>query len=113
LHAYILQRKQKKLPTEREEFELAQRPAKSFGAFVFVLIGIPLGIFWTKFGRSIGMAIALGLALCIPYFYYAIMTFGEDLARGRVMPMWFGAWLPNIILGCIGFILLWRSCRQQ
>ena len=113
LQTYIIQKKQKQLPTEREEYELEQRPAKSFGAFIFILLGIPLGIFWPKFGKSIGMAIELGLALCIPYFYYAIMTLGEDLARGNVIPMWFGAWLPNITMGCVGFILLWQSCRQR
>ncbi|MDI6785030.1 MAG: LptF/LptG family permease, partial [bacterium] len=113
LYAYISEKKQNQLPPEREQYELAQRPAKSFSAFIFVLLGIPLGIFWPQFGKSIGMAIELGLALCIPYFYYAIMTFGEDLARGNVIPMWFGAWLPNIIIGCVGFILLWQSCRQR
>ena len=113
LKTYIAARKQNQLPTEREEYELAQRPAKSFGTFIFVLLGIPLGIFWPKFGKSIGMAIELGLALCIPYFYYAVMTFGEDLARGQVFPMWLGAWMPNIIMGIIGFILLFQSCRQK
>lgn len=112
LRSVILQKHQDQ-STEREEYELEQRPAKSFGAFIFILLGIPLGIFWPKFGKSIGMAIELGLALCIPYFYYAVMTFGEDLARGRVIPMWLGAWLPNIIMGCCGFILLIQSCRQR
>jgi LPS export ABC transporter permease LptF len=113
LRINITQKKQNHLPTEREEYELAQRPAKSFGAFIFVLLGIPLGIFWPKFGKSVGMAIELGLALCIPYFYYAVMTLGEDLARGKVIPMWFGAWLPNLIMGGIGFVLLVQSCRQK
>ncbi|MCX7918598.1 MAG: LptF/LptG family permease [bacterium] len=109
----INNRKAKNLPTERLEYELAQRPAKSFGAFIFVLLGIPLGIFWPRFGKSLGMAIELGFALCIPYFYYAIMTLGEDLARGKIIPFWFGAWLPNMTMGIIGLILLFQSCRQK
>jgi lipopolysaccharide export system permease protein len=113
LNATIHQKQTEQLPSEREEYELVQRSSKSFGALLFILLGIPLGIFWPKFGKTIGTAIELGLALCIPYGYYAIMTFGEDLARGRVISMWFGAWLPNIILGFIGIILLVQSCRQR
>jgi LPS export ABC transporter permease LptF len=113
LKAAIRQKQSDHLPSEREEYELEQRGAKSFGAFIFILLGIPLGIFWPKFGKSLGTAIELGLALCIPYGYYAIMTFGEDLARGRVISMWIGAWLPNIIMGIIGIFLLMQSCRQR
>jgi LPS export ABC transporter permease LptF len=109
----IRQKHSDRLASEREEYELEQRSSKSFGALVFILLGIPLGIFWPKFGKSAGMAIELGLALCIPYGYYAVMTFGEDLARGRVIPMWFGAWMPNIIMGIIGMVLLVQSCRQR
>jgi LPS export ABC transporter permease LptF len=113
LKAAILRKHSDQLAADREEYELEQRASKSFGAVIFILLGIPFGIFWPKFGKSIGTAIELGLALFIPYGYYAIMTFGEDLARGRVISIWFGAWLPNMIMGLIGIILLMQSCRQR
>ncbi|MFB3896718.1 MAG: LptF/LptG family permease [bacterium] len=91
LKSTIRHKQANQVTSAREEFELEQRSAKSFGAAIFILLGIPLGIFWPKFGKTIGTAVELGLALCIPYGYYAIMTFGEDLARGRVIAMWFGA----------------------
>src|SRR6185295_10060877 len=30
---------------------------------------------------------------------------GQSLTKGRMIPPWFGAWLPNIVLGALGLVL--------
>lgn len=51
------------------------------------------------------------MSVIIIFFYYALMTMGNALARsGAVAPM-LAVWIPNIVGLIAGFILIRRASR--
>jgi lipopolysaccharide export system permease protein len=49
----------------------------------------------------------MGLSIVIIFVYYIIMALGRALGDGgRIAPI-VGAWLPNILIGIVGLILIW------
>jgi lipopolysaccharide export system permease protein len=89
---------------------LADRYALPFSCLVVVLIAAPLGIVYNRRG-VVG---AVGAALFI--FFGMIMARGFFLAMGkgmRVDPS-LAPWVPNILLGLLGLVLLWfRSTNRD
>lgn len=77
--------------------------------FVFVLIGAPLGV---RIHRR-GIGVAAGLSVIFFLIYWAFLIGGEDLAdRGLITPA-MAMWLPNLLLGLIGFYLIRRTVREM
>jgi LPS export ABC transporter permease LptG/LPS export ABC transporter permease LptF len=82
--------------------ELNRRIALPFSVIPFALIGLSLGVNSKKGGRASGFALSLVFVL----LFYILFSNGISLASiGKVSP-WFGAWGANILLSCIGLILL-------
>ncbi len=82
----------------------------SFACFVVVLIAAPLGIVYNRGG----VAAAVAGALCI--FFGMIMAHGFFMAMGKGMRIDpnISPWMPDIILGIIGLILLhYRSNNRD
>jgi LPS export ABC transporter permease LptG len=73
---------------------------------IFGLIGIALGATNRRDG-SLGSFV---LGLIVIFAYYIPMYLGPSLAKGHLVPPWFAAWLPNIVMG-IGAValLVWRD----
>jgi LPS export ABC transporter permease LptG len=89
---------------------LADRYALPLSCFVVVLIAAPLGIVYNRRG----VAAAVGGALTI--FFGMIMAHGFFMAMGKGMRVdpFLAPWLPNIILGLLGLVLLWfRSTNRD
>ena len=70
-----------------------------FACFVFGLIGVPLGLIVKRSGRMVGFGIGLGLVLV----YYLLLQVGQDTGRSGFLPPGFAIWLPNLIIGLLGF----------
>jgi LPS export ABC transporter permease LptG/LPS export ABC transporter permease LptF len=76
--------------------------------FIFVLLGVPLGISTKKGGRTSGFTISIGIILV----YYVLITGGEKLALdGRLSPF-VGMWGPNLLLLLVGVYLFLKSLRE-
>ncbi|MEJ2236734.1 MAG: LptF/LptG family permease [Gemmatimonadales bacterium] len=74
---------------------------------VFVLVGVPLAL---RFPGGLGMVI--GFAMAIFGIYYVGLIAGESLAnRLAISPFW-AMWGPNVVLGVLGALALWRTARQ-
>jgi len=89
---------------------LADRFALPFSCFVVVLIAAPLGIVYNR--RGVAGAVAGALFI----FFGMIMARGFFMAMGkgmRVDPL-LAPWMPDIILGLLGVVLLWfRSTNRD
>jgi lipopolysaccharide export system permease protein len=89
------------------QINLANKLAWPFACFIGILLALPLALRFGKRGRTLGIALAI-----ISFFIYYLMTsaaaaFGRN---GAINPF-FAAWLPNIIMGTVGAVLLWMEER--
>ncbi len=85
------------------QISLANKLAWPFACFIGVLLAFPLALRFGKRGRTLGIAMAI-----LAFFAYYLMTsaaaaFGRN---GAINP-YLAAWLPNIIMGGAGLVLLW------
>jgi LPS export ABC transporter permease LptG/LPS export ABC transporter permease LptF len=89
--------------------ERHKRFALPFVCWIFVFLGLPLGLSTKKGGRTSGFTLSLVIILA----YYVFLTFGEKLAvDGRVSP-WLGIWGGNIIFGAASVCLFVLSARER
>ncbi|MCD6161952.1 MAG: LptF/LptG family permease [candidate division Zixibacteria bacterium] len=75
---------------------------------VFILIGAPLGVMT----RKGGMATSIGLSLLFFIIYWAFLIGGEELADRMYISGALAMWLPNIIIGAAGIILIYIVNKQ-
>lgn len=88
--------------------EIHKRFALPFVCFIFVLLGLPLGMTTKKGGRTSGFTISIAVIL----LYYILITAGEKLAMDGRVPPFLGMWGPNIILFAAGLYLFVKSLRE-
>jgi lipopolysaccharide export system permease protein len=85
------------------EINLANKLAWPFASFIGVVLAIPLAMRFGKRGRTLGAAMAI-----LAFFVYFLMTSAAAaLGRNGKIDPTLAAWLPNIIMGTTGIILLW------
>ncbi|HEY5341772.1 MAG TPA: LptF/LptG family permease [Candidatus Aquilonibacter sp.] len=89
------------------QISLANKLAWPFASFIGVVLAVPLAMRFGKRGRTLGIAMAI-----LAFFAYFLMTsaaaaFGRN---GKIDPV-LAAWLPNIIMGLTGAVLLWMEER--
>jgi LPS export ABC transporter permease LptF/LPS export ABC transporter permease LptG len=88
--------------------EIHKKFALPFVCFIFVLLGLPLGMTTRKGGRTSGFTLSIAVIL----IYYILITAGEKMAMdGKVSPF-MGMWGPNIILLVAGLYLFATSLRE-
>jgi len=86
------------------QIELWNKTAIPFASCIFVLIGAPLAV---TSKRSSGGSVGMGISIIIIFVYYIIMSAGRALGEGRMMNPFLAAWLPNIIMGALGMLLIY------
>ena len=76
------------------QLEAIKKFTLSLSSLIFVFIGAPLGSIIRKGG------IAIPLVFTVGFFgiYFALSVIGEKIAKGSVMPVWFGTWMSSLIL---------------
>lgn len=96
------------LDLRRYEVEIHKKYALPFACWIFVFLGLPLGISTRKGGRASGFT----LSIVIIFLYYVLITAGENLAiKGRIEP-WLGMWGADIVFGILGLWLFATSARE-
>jgi lipopolysaccharide export system permease protein len=80
---------------ERERYplmvEFHSRFAIPFACIVFGLLGVPLGVYSPRTGRSYGFVVGLIVIL----LYYILFSFGRNIGSTGVVPPSASIWLPN------------------
>jgi lipopolysaccharide export LptBFGC system permease protein LptF len=97
--------KEKDLPTHKLAARLHMRGSLAAAIPVLLMVGIPFGIRAEKKGKTVGIGMSLGVIA----FYYFLMVAGIKLAFNQSLPPLLGVWLPNIIVGIAGIIMLRKS----
>jgi lipopolysaccharide export LptBFGC system permease protein LptF len=90
------------------KLEVDRRIAFSFSPFIFILIGLPLGITTRRAQRSIGF----GISIVVFMGYYMFYVLGQALAQKELLPSGPAMWIGNIVFGLLGFFVLWRAARR-
>lgn len=89
--------------------EIHKKIALPFACFIFAILGLPLGAFTKKGGRTSGFTLSIGIILV----YYILITAGEQVAmEGRISPFQ-GMWGPNIFFLVIGLYFFIRSVKES
>ncbi len=107
LRAQIDIMKSQYVDTKKLETELYQRVTIPLASLIFALVGVPLGLQPTRNSSSAGFA----MSVVIIFFYYALMTMGNALARGGILPALPAVWIPNFVGLIAGAILFRRASR--
>jgi lipopolysaccharide export LptBFGC system permease protein LptF len=89
------------------QINLADKLAWPFATLVGVLIAVPLALRFGKRGRMLGVALALVMFLV----YYLLTTAMAAFGRNGAINPYLAAWLPNVIMGTAGIVLLWMEER--
>lgn len=81
----------------------------SVSCLIFCLIGASLGAIVRRGG--IGMPIIISVFFFIIYFI--IDSFGINMLRSEVLPIWLGMWLSNIVLAPVGLFLAYKANQDS
>ncbi len=89
------------------QINLANKLAWPFACFIGVVVALPLAMRFGKRGRTLGIALAI-----IAFFVYYLMTSAASaFGRNGAINPFLAAWLPNIVMGSAGSLLLWLEER--
>jgi LPS export ABC transporter permease LptF/LPS export ABC transporter permease LptG len=76
---------------------------------VFALLALPLAFNNRRGGKSSGFALSIGIVVA----YYVLLSQGEKAALAEKLPPAFALWLPNLLLGAVGLMLLVARDRDR
>ncbi len=89
------------------QINLADKLAWPFSCLIAIVIGLPLALRFGKRGRALGIALAI-----VAFFaYYLMISACAAFGRNGTINPFLAAWLPNVIMGTAGSVLLWMEER--
>jgi lipopolysaccharide export system permease protein len=100
---------QEQLEVYSVETELHSRPGLAFGCFCFVLVGCPVGI-W--FSRSDYLSAFITCFLPIVFLYYPVVLCCTNLTKQGKLPPYLAVWAANAAVGIIGLVLFRRLVKH-
>ncbi|HET6420902.1 MAG TPA: LPS export ABC transporter permease LptF [Geobacteraceae bacterium] len=89
--------------------ELHKRLAFPFACFIFVVIGIPLGMQNQRSGKAAGFS----MSICVIIFNYILFSMGKTLGQKGLLYPAIAMWLPNLTLLAIGFYLFKKTAEER
>lgn len=91
------------------DVELLMRPALSLGCLGFILVGAPVGVWFSK---SDYLSAFISCFLPIVIIYYPLMLCGTGMAKeGKIDPFML-VWGADCMMAVVGLFFLWRLCRS-
>jgi lipopolysaccharide export system permease protein len=97
-----------KVKAGKYEVEWHKKFSIPFACTVFILVGMPLAVVSARGGRGV----SVGMSIAAFFLYYVLLSTGEKLADRGIAPPWLAMWLPNIVLGVGGAVLLHQSVQE-
>ena len=91
------------------ETEMQMRPALAFGCVCFVLVGVPVGIWFSRADYLSSFVSCFLPVICV---YYPLVLSGSNLAREGKFPILPAVWVANSVLFLTATSMLWRLLRR-
>ncbi|MGB6601329.1 MAG: LptF/LptG family permease [Candidatus Cybelea sp.] len=89
------------------QINLADKLAWPFACIIGVLVAVPLALRFGKRGRMLGISLSI-----VAFFaYYLMVSVAAAFGRNGAMNPYVAAWLPNVLVGTLGVVLLWLEER--
>lgn len=89
------------------QINLADKLAWPFSCIIGVVVAVPLALRFGRRGRMLGIALSI-----VAFFaYYLMVSAASAFGRNGAMNPYLAAWLPNILIGTAGAVLLWLEER--
>ena len=102
-----------KLPTGPKRnlyiIEIYQRIILAFAPFLFVLLGVPLGIQSNRSGKGAGFA----LALMVFMTYYLVLSLAKTLGIEGIIPPLIAIWIPDLLFLLAGTYFLHLAAMEK
>jgi lipopolysaccharide export system permease protein len=76
-----------------------------FTCIVIALFGAPLAVTAPRTSGALG----IGISLVITVIFLMLIQLSEAIGAGGLLPPRLAAWLPNIVFGAMGLVLLARA----
>jgi lipopolysaccharide export system permease protein len=105
--AFVKKRQRAGQDVVKEEVELNYRFSYPIITIVLLLITLPISVVLRRGGIAVGLGISIGLSFTYWGFIQSSRAYG---VAGILSPM-LAAWLPNIIFGIFGVILMLKAPR--
>jgi len=72
---------------------------------VFAIIGIPFSLPAVRSGRAFGVVFCIALI----FTFYVVASVFRSFGHGGILPPLAAAWLPNMVFGALGLVLIVRN----
>lgn len=89
------------------QINLANKLAWPFACIISIALALPLALRFGKRGRTLGIA----MAIILFFVYYLMISAAAAFGRNGAINPYLAAWLPNLIMGSAGAVLLWMEER--
>lgn len=94
--------------TKNFEVDLYMKYSIPFSGLIFVLLGVPLGLRVKRGSKASGIILSIVLVL----FYYIFLSATRSFGRGDILTPVLAAWLPNIVFGILGVVIMLGSEKR-
>ncbi len=96
------------LPVHNEIMAIHLKFSVPVACLVFGAIGLGLGVTSRKDGKLAGFV----LGLAVVFLYYVVLFIAESLTKAQLLPAAWSRWVPNVVLGVAGVLLVVRRARR-
>lgn len=89
--------------------EIHKKFSLPFSCIALAVLAVPLGIQSRLAKRSFGVGLGLFFFLC----YYILLSIGWVFGETGAYPPGIGMWVPNVLMGGIGGVLLFMTAQER
>jgi LPS export ABC transporter permease LptF/LPS export ABC transporter permease LptG len=108
LYARAMELEAQGISSHNPIMEIHRKFSVPVACFVFAILGLALGASNRKDGKLAAFVLGIGVI----FAYYVLMFTAQSLTKGFWIPAWLSTWVPNIVLGVAGVLLLISRARS-
>lgn len=107
ISSFVKKRQRAGQDVAQEEVELNYRFSYPIITLVLLLITLPVAVVLRRGGIAVGLGISIGLS----FIYWGFIQSSRAYGVAGILSPAVAAWLPNIVFGAIGIVLILKTPR--